>query len=138
LSSQKAAPDGLQRLLLGPSGAVVWIFERVCYSFTGVAGGIGVTRLLRLLYVYLAQYMRRRASMMLAWVRLRRIAAMTPPIRAAKMAAAAMNMNMVHLSREKIGRVALEVGRKASLPAKEQASCSPEGRRGAQVVPHPR
>ena len=57
-----------------------------------------MTRLLRLPNYYLEQYMRKRALMQ-AWLRLRRIAATTPPVTAARMTAAAMNMNMVHLSR---------------------------------------
>jgi hypothetical protein len=72
-----------------------------------VAGGIGMTRLLRLPNYYLEQNVRRRSSIQ-AWLWLRRIAATTPPMKAARMmTAAAMNMNMVHLSRKKVGRIAL-------------------------------
>ena len=58
-----------------------------------------MTRLLRLPNCYLEQNMRRRALMQ-AWLRLRRIAATMPPVMTTRMTAAAMNMNMVHLSRK--------------------------------------
>jgi hypothetical protein len=69
-----------------------------------------VTRLLQLPKCYLEQYVRRRSSMH-AWLWLRRIAATTPPVTAVRMTAAVMNMNMVHLSRKKVGRMALVEGR---------------------------
>jgi len=82
-----------------PPGAVQAEISHVVPPWNGVAGGIGMTLLLRLPLCYLEQYVRRRAFTY-AWLWLCRIAATKPLVTTARRATAAMNMNMVHLSRK--------------------------------------